>query len=972
MNIRARSAAVAAAAACAALSASLALPRAAAAQEGAPPPAPAISGIAAGSDGQLLVSPPVDGAPVVTQIAADGSLSKEWPFPEDAALEVVDADASGHPLGLDARAGKIWVLKEKGQTADWLILSKVKGIDKSGIAPLVRAAPNGEIAVAAGDGSGIWLVSIATGTAKKVAFTGETGGIGDIDVADDGRIAILDSVAGTLRTYAADGKLLWNVPVTAPNAPPNAYYAVVRFVPGSDDAWVMEMPAPGAVSPEGAPLSGLQLYDAKGERVLSVDHDPKGAPFAPAAGIAPVKDGVWMVDLAGNARKVDRKGAVLVQFDAAPPPPGMDWNEKRRLQKVAENADTASLPDAVHALAVVKRVADADALFKKVTGEGAAAEPLMRDATAKNQLPSALLAAFYDKTLSANRAALGAAFKDPAASVRAAAVAVLRDDKVTGFDAELNAAATDKAAPVRGGALVVLARHRWTPALAKIFLDHLKDDDENVAALASQALAARLADSVDALVGFILDSKQSTKARDLAGRALILDVPNGDRLPPLPAGKHAALRKLVASKTAGVKRIGALALLVHGDAAAPAAISSTWPGMTPEQRRFAASVWPTGGGDAGAQALIRLLAREKDPLLRPSLIRALHRNGGYDAKKWLMSTALKAGGNERDRAEALELAKRRLSDAQIVALTAELPKMGHTLREAVLRVAADRDVKPAAPKISAIAKNEDDRAAALAALYRIGSTDAVPMALETVKTGKATKVELSYLASVGGIPNDGREPLLTLAKSGKPEAILAAEALARSGDTTPLALLVEAVKADRYGGGLRDGNLPGALAAMGAAGRDAAKTLLTDPSPAAREDAALALAIQGGDACKDVVDWGKTDHVRGVAVPAAFYALSACGAGATAQEVFRKASENPRPGDLTAPTATADVFAALLAQSLHQPDFRPKADPVLAAVAGLPRPVVSSVAASLATELDPDVAGAALKYVYGALGPGSP
>ena len=239
--------------------------------------------------------------------------------------------------------------------------------------------------------------------------------------------------------------------------------------------------------------------------------------------------------------------------------------------------------------------------------------------------------------------------------------------------------------------------------------------------------------------------------------------------------------------------------------------------------------------------------------MRALLMRALHRNGGVTAKSWLVKTAT-SPGVENDRIVTIDLAKRRLSDDQIVALANELPKAGADLRRAILRLIADRAVGSAAGKVAALTNDEKIGPDAYVTLYRLGSKEGVKPALARVRANTARDVELSYLASVGGLPADAQPAFEEMAKGGNDRALLAAEALARSGNAAGLGVIVDHVKADRYGT-LRDGALPGSLAALGPAGRAAANALLADSNPATREDAALTLAIQGGDACRDLVDW---------------------------------------------------------------------------------------------------------------------
>lgn len=933
----------------------------ASAQSDAPPPA--ISGVATAPGGNLLVSPPFPGPGMVYDVAPDGTLARSWPVPEGSLLEVADADPDGRPVCLETRAGKIWILTEKG-AADWLLLGNVKGADPRSLAPLVRAGARGEVVVPAADGSAIYRVTLA-GVATKVALAGTHSGLTDFDVADDGRIAILDATTATLRMYGPDGSSLWDIPIAAPGAAPNAFYAMARFVPGSDEVWILDLPPAGAPVIPGKSAAGLQRFDATGKRALRLDRYADGTIFEPAAGIAPAKDGVWIADLAGQARKIDRAGALKIRFDAAPPPPGVSWDEKRRLQQVAKTPDKVSLPDAVAALGVVRNPDDAEAMLDRLIANAKEAEPLLVAATSRQSISPVALATFYDKTQPAMHDALAAAFKNPAPQVRSAALLVLRDPKQAGFDAEALAAAKDTAPEVRAGALDVLSRQRWKPSMAEVFLVRLDDPERQVGILAAQRLAARLPETIDALVARVQDPKVSVQARDLAARAITLQVPEGDQIPALPPDRRGSIRRLAMSNSLLPRRVGILALVIHGDPKGAELFPSIWTGLDSDQRHLALSSWSPAFGDAGATGLISILGREKDPAMRALLLRALHRNGGVTARNMLVKLATTAGGNERDRVVSIDLAKRRLSDDQIVALANELPKPGSDLRRQIMRVAAERGVAAAAPKISQLAGDAKDGPDAFVALYRLGSKAGVEAAVARATAGQASEVEMSYLASVGGLPAAAQPAFEAMAKASGDRSLLASEALARSGNAAGLGVIVDHVKSDRYGATARDGALPGSLAALGDAGRKAAVVLLADPNAATREDAALALALLGGDACKDLAAF----KTNGISVPAAFFAFAACGDAKAAQDAYRRASEDIRPGDAVSQTAAPDAFASLLAQTLRQPDFRAKADPVLSAVAGLPRPVVTAVATALSTELDPAVAGAAMKYVFGSLQP---
>src|SRR5207302_2014892 len=132
-------------------------------------------------------------------------------------------------------------------------------------------------------------------------------------------------------------------------------------------------------------------------------------------------------------------------------------------------------------------------------------------------------------------------------------------------------------------------------------------------------------DTVDAVAKVVRDPKSSEKARTMAARTLLLDVPGGEQLQPLPPAKRAALKSLAQSEDPIVRKVGALALVVHGDPSAPAAFERVWPTLAIDQKKLGLATWSPAMGDAGADLLVRLLAKEKNQDLRPVMLAALAR-----------------------------------------------------------------------------------------------------------------------------------------------------------------------------------------------------------------------------------------------------------------------------------------------------------------------------------------------------------
>lgn len=922
---------------------------------------PSLTGISTGASGNLLVSPLPDAPPGVLEITADGDLARTWPSPDGEPIEVVDADPTGRPIVLNARDARIHVLGEAG-IAHTVFLATLKGIDPRGLAPFIRSGPGGTVAAPMADGSAFIRIPVGGGDITTVKLAGTPAPVADFDVADDGRVAILDGNGKRLRLYGADGSGPQDIALGE-----SGFFAIVRFVPGSNETWVLELPETPDPDPS-KPAAALLAFDAKGKRIRRLDRTTDGKALESTAGIAPYKDGVWLASLSGEARRVDAKGAMTARFDVRPAPRGLDWAAKRRLEKLARGGgDTAPLQDVIDAIAVLGGAGGdgrrGDALWERLAVEAAAAAPLAVKATEKGTWESPDLATFFVKTKPGTRATIASSFKSESRAVRLAAVAVLRDPAITGFDAELAAATKDTDPEIRAATLVIYSRNRWSAAAIPLLIARLDDAEPEVATFASQILGSRLDETVDALAKVVRDAKASKRQREAASRTLLLDFQGGNQVPPLAPGKRAPLRALTQSTEAAVRKLGALALVVHADPQGPAALEKTWSSLDTDQKRLALLAWSPATGDAGANALIRILSKDKNQDLRTPLFDALARHTTGVSRAHLMKLATTPGGDELDRALAIERVQRRLSDAQIVTLSKELPQTGGILRRTILRLVAARGVTDAAPQLGAVARTDAERAEAFGALYRLGSTAGVPAALARVAAGTATAdVELSYLAAVGGIPDDAKPTFREMAAGTGRSAILASEALARSGDAAGLQRLVDAAKTDRYGAGVRDGSIVGALAALKDEGRKAATPLLADGNAATREDAALVLALIGGDACADVKAWGASARTTGVSVPAAFYAIAACGDAEGAAKAFKMAAE--RRGDPSAATANPEAFANLLSEILRQPDFREKSEPVLAAVRLLPQPVVQAVAQSLQLELHPAVAVPAMKYVF--------
>lgn len=935
-------------------------PAASAAQPQDPMVTAAITGVAAGSSGRVLVSPALGTGKHVLEIAADGSLAKSWPLPENAYVEVTDSDAQGRPVCVDARAGRVYVLGDEKPLKE-IALAEIKSADVKALAPIARSGPNGAIYVPALDGT--FVLALGEGEPRSIR-TGSPFPLTDFDVSADGRMLMLDSVTSKMRLHAAEGTSIAEAPLKGSGSPESAYFALARYAPNGE-IWVLELPAPEEKPDSATAMAAFVRLDAKGKRLGRIDrHGDR--PFRAVAGFAAADDGVWGADLDGGLKRIAKDGKLLGAFDGTPAPPGMDWAEKRRLEKVAAAPDGAPLADVVGAMAVTRGRKNGEVLYERLKSEAKAAIPLVSAAVTKDQVDGGLLATLIASNWPETREELESALKDPNRDVRAAAVAVLRAPTVTGFDAELAAASKDADRQVRGSALLVIRLARWDEKTTMpLAVARLSDEDPDVALLAASILAERLPQAVSAVANVVKDPKANDATRTVAARTLLMDVPGGERLNPLPPEKRAPLRALAQSPDERVQRIGALTLVVHGDDAAPAAVEKAWPKMETGHKRLALAAWPPAAGDKGAEALGRLLAKEKNQDVRPEILEALARTSGGLARKKIIDLATKPGGDERDRAVAVGLTARKLSDAQITALAAELPSVGSELRRSIVELCAVRGISGAGPKIAELAMTDADRATAFVALYRLGSKDGVKAALSNIAAGRAApEVEYAYLGAVGGLPEDVRPQFRELSRNKSVLAPLAAEALARSGDAFGLPTLVEAAKADRYGQN-RDGAIAGALAALGAEGKTAAVPLLNDPNAATRENAALALAIQGGDSCRELSSWARSPATNGISVPTAFFALASCGEITAAHELYRRSYEAARTSsDPVYQTAAPETFAALLAKMLRQPDFRPKAGPVLGAVSGLPKPVVQAVAQAIATDLHPDVAGAAMKHVY--------
>jgi len=926
-------------------------------QQQAPPPA--LTGLAATASGNVLVSPAPGTGKAVLEIAPDGSLVRTWPLPAGS-IEVTDADAQGRPICVDPRLGKVFVLGAD-KPAKEIALVDIKLADVKALAPLARTAPNGAIYVPALDGT--FVLVLGEGEPRTMRM-GAPFPLTDFDVAPDGRLALLDSVSGKLRLHAAEGSSLGEVSLAGPGSPAAAFFALARYAPNGE-IWVLELPSPEMVPQPGEAAAALLRLDAKGKRLARMDKHPGGGEIEAIAGFSAVDDGIWGASLDGTIRRIAKDGKLTASFDGTPAPPGIDWAEKRRLEKVALAPDAASMADVLGALAVTRGRKDGGRLFEKLRTDTKVSVPLVSAAVAKDQVDGGLLATLIAANWPETKDALVAGLKDPSPLVRAATVAVFRAPAVTGYDAELAAATKDTDRQVRGSALLVIRLQRWSLQTMPLAVARLSDEDPDVQLLAASVLAERLALTVGAVANVVKDPKANDATRTIAARTLIMDVPGGERLDPLPAEKRAPLKSLLQSPDVKIQRIGALALIVHGDDAGPAAIEKAWAKMETSHKRLAMAAWPPSAGDPGAEVLSRILVKEKNQDLKPEVLQALARTSGGAARRKLLDLATKPGGDERDRAVAVGLAARKFSEDQIGKLADELPSVGSELRHSIIELCAVRGVASAGPKIAALAINAADRQTAFVALYRMGSKDGVKSALVNIAGGQATPdVEYGYLAAVGGIPEEARSAFRELATGKGVLAPLAAEALARSGDAYGLATLVTAAKADRYGQN-RDGAIAGALAALGAEGRKAAEPLLQDSNAATRENAALALALQGGDACKDLGSWGRSTGTAGISVPTAFFALASCGEITAAHELYRRSLEAARQnGDPVFQTAVPETFAALLAKMFRQPDFRPKADSVLGAVSGLPKPVVQAVAQALSSDLHPDVAGAAMKHVF--------
>lgn len=922
-------------------------------------PAPALTGMAAAPSGNVLISPMTGTGKAVLEIGADGSLVKSWPMPEGS-LEVTDADASGRPVCVDPRSGTVFVLGDEKPVKE-INLAEIKSFDVKALAPIARAAPGGAIYVPALDGT--FILALGEGE-PRIVRTGAPFPLTDFDVSADGRIVLLDSVSGRLRLHAAEGTSLGEVPLAGAGSPEAAFFALARYAPNGE-LWVLELPSPQAQPKPGEGAAALLRLDAKGKRLVRVDEHPGGGPIDAIAGFAAVKDGIWAASLDGTVRRIGKDGKLAASFDGTPAPAGMAWAEKRRLEKIAAAPEGASMADLVGALAVTRGRKNGEEIFAKLRADSAAAIPVVSAAVAKEQVDGGLLATLLAGEWPKTKDALTAALKDPSPAVRASAIAVLRAPAVTGFDAELRLATKDEDRQVRGSALLVIRLARWSDENMPLVVARLSDEDADVALLAASILAERLPVTVGAIANVVKNPKASDATRTIAARALLMDVPGGERLNPLDSAKRAPLRALAVSSDVRVQRIGALTLAVHGDDKAPAAIEKAWPKMEVAHKRLAMAAWQPSMGDPGSDVLGRLIAKEKNQDLRPELLQALARTSGGKARKRLLHLATKPGGDERDRAVAIGLAARKLSDEQITTLANELAGAGAELRRAIVEICAVRGIKAAAPKIAALASDPEDRQTVFVALYRLGSQAGVKAALANIATGSAAaEVEYAYLAAVGGLPDEARPAFRDLSTSRGPLAPFAAEALARSGDAFGLPTLVEAAKADRYGTN-RDGAIAGAIAALGAEGKTAVTPLLDDANPATRENAALALALQGGDSCRELGLWGRTPGTNGISVPTVFFALASCGELTAAHELYRRSLESARTSsDPVFQTALPETFAALLAKMLRQPDFRPKAGPVLGAVSSLPKPVVQAVGRAVSTDLHPDVAGAAMKHVF--------
>lgn len=924
---------------------------------------PAISGVAATPSGNVLVSPAPGTGPAVLEIGPDGALVRSWPLPVGPDVEVVDALADGSPVCVDPRSARLFVLGA-GKVLRDVDLRKLEGIDARSLAPLVRAAPGGALMLPALDGAAAVSIS-PEGEGRVVRLSGAFP-LTDFDVSDDGRIALLDSTTRRMRIHAADGTLLSEFPLAGSGSPSGAFYGLVRWSP-SGELWVLELPSPDTRPASDVSASALVRFDAKGKRLGRADRHPGGPVFPAIGGFAMSDEGAWTASLDGTIRHIAKDGRLLASFDGTPAPKGMEWAEKRRLEKIADAPEGASLADVVGALAVTRGRRNGEILFGRLRTEAAVALPLVSSWVAKEQLDGVILATLLAATWPDTKEALGASFKDASPLVRASAVAVLRSPAISGFEAELIAATKDANRDVRASALLVIRLARWSDATRPAAVARLSDEDPDVALLAASVLAERLPETAASVAAVVKDPKATDAARTMAAKALMLDVPGGERLNPLDPAKRAPLRGLAQSPDARVQRIGTLALVVHGDPSAPAALEKAWPKMEVLHKRMAMAAWSPANGDAGAAVLGRIFQKEKNTDVRPAILEALARTSGGAARKRVIDLATKPGGDERDRALVIGLVARKLSDEHIVAMAGELPSVGTELRRAIMELIAARGVEAAAPKIASLATTDADRSAAFATLYRLGSREGVKPALANIAAGRASaEVEFSYLAAVGGLPEEARASFRELAMGRGTLAPFAAEALARSGDAYGLHVLVQAAKADRYGAPLRDGAIAGSLAALGKEGRTAAEPLLHDANAATRENGALALALLGGDACREVGTWGRSERARGVTVPTAFFALAACGELTAAQELYRSSYEAARGGasDPVLQTAAPETFAALLAKMLRQPDFRPKADAVLGAVAGLPRPVVQAVGQAVAADLHPDVAGPAMKHVF--------
>ncbi len=924
----------------------------------ASPPKPALSGIAAGPDGALFVSPAPGEPAVIHELDLTGAPGRSFPIPGGRFVQVADVDVAGRPVCIEPESGRLFVLGESNPVST-IRLADLPGFDPRAVSPLVRAAPDGELATITLDGTKVLRIP-PVGAPRVVPLADRGAGpAADFDVATDGRFAVLGAQTDRLWLYDANGRRISETAAVS-DARPDNVPAAVRFSPDGTELWVLELPPPE--DPDRQTVA-LQRYDATLKRLSRLERLGDGSPIPPVAGFALTVDGAWLADLDGEAWRIDRAGAVRARFNAAPPPPGMSWDDKRRLERIAAAPQGAPLAEVVGALAATRARRNTDQLWERLTADTAASAPLLRDAVAARTLDGPVFATFLATGWPATRDRLAAALKDPSQEVRNAAVAVLRSPAVTGFDAELAAATNDPAPPVRASALVVLTRNRWTPAALPLLRKRLSDADPAVAELAAGLLAQRLPETVSTLAAVVKETTAKERTRVLAARAILLDLPDVRGLPPLPADARGPLRSLAQSADAKIRRVGALALVVHRDPSAPAAIERAWSGLPDDQKRVALEAWSPELGPTAGPALERLLAKEKNRALRDGLLRALSVSAGSRATLIRIATAK---GDERDRVVALELAARRLSDEQIAGLGGELPTAGPDLRKAIARLIAARGVDTAAPALAGLATSDADRIEALAALLRLGNAAAAATASERVLARAAdADTALAYLATVGGVPADALPRFREIARDRGPDAVPAAEALARSGDVDAIPVLVEASRADGSAAGpQRDAALPGALAAAGEAGRVAARSLLAEKAAAAREVGVLALALKGGDACREVVAWGTGRGADGVVTPSAFYALAACDDVRGAVELYRTRAESTATGDVGPRTAQPPVFAALLALLLNHPDFRPKAEPVLDAVSQLPRPVVEQVARAIAGDLHPAVAVPAVKFVF--------